>query len=667
MIGRGSRKNQDKFLFVLYSQASATREQVVTKDRARAMIRGIPSSHLSHDHPCDSIIEGMLVYHPNDRLEKINDEETFVRINSQELLRSFDALEKRNKTDARGLDLASFSQWILENPILSTIVGNMAFAGCVQYGLVPKNKTIERLIVERLWGEAQDHLYHEMKVWCLISTSWWTQWCHYVGFSTDNGTPFGAYPLPPLSSTTTVVQPSSGIRIQSQEEGSRPSSILNWSLLAQSGSRQLKDGLIIGQELHVVPHAVWKVLQRWYHGGPMLARQTIVTPDTRAFQLELDPLILRLAKFNLQSQSISLSGQEVVVSHRTSLSVLIKTACQALLCQRQASNARLWTYVESRPEDKFLLEQDDPNTKWFTIPSILQRQSILLLEIQDSDGSWVLSTTGQTSEGRPKTLAPKTRSSRTSLNGGLVGLKNLGNTCYMNSAIQCLSHTRLLNDYFLSGRYVHDINMSNTDGLQGKLALVYGDLMQSLWRETPTFPSSISPKKLKTVISKYNPDFEGQDQHDVQEIVACLLSGLSEDLNRVEHSTDKPYVEQPDSKGRHDKIVAEEWWKNFLCRECSIIVALFTGQYKSLLMCQCCGYQSARFEPFSFLQLPLPESTDRSIILRVFFASNVKPIRLSIQVKKTDEIQQLKEQVLAYIAANVTYFGTSSSLSKLSF
>lgn len=56
-------------------------------------------------------------------------------------------------------------------------------------------------------------------------------------------------------------------------------------------------------------------------------------------------------------------------------------------------------------------------------------------------------------------------------------------------------------------------------------------------------------------IAKYAPRFNGFQQQDSQELLAFLLDGLHEDLNRVH---EKPYVELKDSDGRPDWEVASE-------------------------------------------------------------------------------------------------------------
>lgn len=101
-------------------------------------------------------------------------------------------------------------------------------------------------------------------------------------------------------------------------------------------------------------------------------------------------------------------------------------------------------------------------------------------------------------------------------------------------------------------------------------------------------------------------------------------------------------MEAPDSDGRPDKVLADIWWNNHLMRELSIIVALFTGQYKSLLTCSICKYASARFEPFCFMQLPLPEDDQLTVPLLFFPYNNEETaMKYSIRVKNDGTLLDL--------------------------
>ncbi len=52
--------------------------------------------------------------------------------------------------------------------------------------------------------------------------------------------------------------------------------------------------------------------------------------------------------------------------------------------------------------------------------------------------------------------------------------------------------------------------------------------------------SSVSPKRFKWQLARFAPQFQGYAQQDSQELLAFLLDGLHEDLNRIKN---KPYVE----------------------------------------------------------------------------------------------------------------------------
>lgn len=75
---------------------------------------------------------------------------------------------------------------------------------------------------------------------------------------------------------------------------------------------------------------------------------------------------------------------------------------------------------------------------------------------------------------------------------GLTGLKNLGNTCYMNSTVQCLSATYPFARYFLDGAYKRDLNATSNLGTKGRMAKAFADLLGALWGEDWTCLSPIT-------------------------------------------------------------------------------------------------------------------------------------------------------------------------------
>ena len=186
---------------------------------------------------------------------------------------------------------------------------------------------------------------------------------------------------------------------------------------------------------------------------------------------------------------------------------------------------------------------------------------------------------------------------------GRVGLSNLGNTCFMNSAIQALSHATPLTRFFLSGNYEDDINTDNPLGSNGKLARAYGNVMKELWMNPDI--SSFSPSALKRAVAAFAPRFAGYQQHDAQEFLAYLLDGLHEDLNRIRRA---PYVEMPDVTDGHDLAIAgAEAWDAHMKRNDSLVLDSFYGQFQSTCVCPRCNRVSVSFDAFNHISLEIPQ------------------------------------------------------------
>ncbi|KAK8089997.1 ubiquitin specific peptidase 11 [Apiospora hydei] len=228
---------------------------------------------------------------------------------------------------------------------------------------------------------------------------------------------------------------------------------------------------------------------------------------------------------------------------------------------------------------------------------------------------------------------------------GCTGLSNLGNTCYMNSALQCVRSVEELTKYFLSREWEKEINRDNVLAHNGDVAAAYAHLLHDIYKEPP--PNSVTPRQFKNTLGRYAPAFSGYGQQDSQEFLGFLLDGLQEDLSRIKK---KPYIEKPDST---DEMVndpaairemAEKVWDITKKRDDSVIADLFTGLYKSTLVCPECQKVSITFDPFNNLTLPLPLENKWSHVIK-YFPLNDRPVKIRVELDKASSIQMLKQFV----------------------
>lgn len=204
---------------------------------------------------------------------------------------------------------------------------------------------------------------------------------------------------------------------------------------------------------------------------------------------------------------------------------------------------------------------------------------------------------------------------------GRVGLHQLGNTCFMNSALQCLSHATPLTRHFLSNQFKHDLNDTNPLGTGGKLAMSFETVLKDLWMK-PNITST-TPTALKRAIAIFAPRFAGCLQHDAQEFLAYLLDGLHEDLNRIKKP---PYVEMPDadSHGANMAVAGAEAWECHLQRNDSLVMDTFYGQFKSTCVCPNpnCGRVSVSFDAFNHISLEIPQMQKSTIWIPIMVFYN---------------------------------------------
>ncbi|TBU40571.1 hypothetical protein BD309DRAFT_846709, partial [Dichomitus squalens] len=198
---------------------------------------------------------------------------------------------------------------------------------------------------------------------------------------------------------------------------------------------------------------------------------------------------------------------------------------------------------------------------------------------------------------------------------GTSGLKNLDNTCDMNSTIQCLSATVPFSRFFTDGRWKSMINMVNQMETKGVLVLVFANILRDMWQGEG---GTLAPVTFYCSICSHAPQFSGLEQHNSQGFLGFLLDGLHEDLNRI---LQKWNIElMPEWEAELEKlptqIAGKQEWQIYSMRNDSLIINYFQGQYWNHMECLMCHKQtSTTYNTFMYLTMPIPTGQASKVTL----------------------------------------------------
>ncbi|KNE55728.1 hypothetical protein AMAG_01605 [Allomyces macrogynus ATCC 38327] len=585
---------------------------------------------------------------------------------------------------------------------------------------------------------------------CIISKRWWTVWCEYVRYSDshevlDETVSDADLAIPPGPIDNDDLLDRSIDIVEAVLSLGPPDDVGRGDRAVLASKRaavhlQLLPNLIECIDYIAVPRAVWDHLSAWYGGGPCIERALVprlsrrgsltgdrptasratLTRHRRAdCVVELYPACLTVALDDLvlpeaadAARSVRLVvGNDVplsaVVEHVQTVFPELKSIAwdlardgSVVLDVAAAHQHTIQSLGLGKLPNLTVVRKDPTRPR----PVSSSASSLPLLQQPPPDATAPVRSDVYASNGAPPTGGGTTVTVDGQRGDGLIGLDNLGNSCFFGSAVQLLSSVAPFIDFFLDQypMLAQGPKSPLAPARPGKLLAAYVDLVKRMWTPPPppAAPStprsrtrngtetstatkssaapeqssgllpptggseslssscassvrsfkrateSLSPKKLLHEVTSRFPDFGDYMQHDAQELLSCLLDELHEQLNSV--ASPKPAVTYPDdTSGMPPDEVARIWWANHVRRENSPVVALFQGQFQSLIECTVCGHAARSFPPFLFLSVPLPQTNQRLLDVTVVTVASEKPVKYRVRVRRrgtvADVMARLRE------------------------
>ena len=453
--------------------------------------------------------------------------------------------------------------------------------------------------------------------WYILSAAWWHSWEERMSAIMAGIPAESLPPLGPINNNSILKE--DYVELRSHNVRKKLFSVLGLEIPPASApvtSYILADRLHEDVDFKIVPKAVWDLLVKRYdtvsiaapryvyhkRGTDPPAYEIDVYPRVCTFECPQRPSLSPAARPNisLPVEELKRMGMELFMidypAYREATKILID-GCIVNDTTAPISNFLL--------RDTFNVVIDIPPLELIPglggTPSGVSHRAFASIPVVPD------TTTASRDSNRKRRKSRSPSPSRGLIGGrpmtqpGLCGLENLGNTCYMNSALQCLSNTVPLADYLVNGKYEAEVNTVNPIGSHGKVVRELAALFRHMWGKGNA--NVFAPRRFKEVIGSIDQTYVGYNQQDARGLVECVLTEVHEDVNRIKR---KPYSEAPDYNGEPPEEWARQAWARYTARDDSFVTDTFTGQTVSYTRCPACGYEVVSFDPFRTTSVFIP-------------------------------------------------------------
>ena len=181
---------------------------------------------------------------------------------------------------------------------------------------------------------------------------------------------------------------------------------------------------------------------------------------------------------------------------------------------------------------------------------------------------------------------------------GIIGLENIGATCYMNATLQCFSNIDKLRTYLIDKKYQELEKNKN----EKKLSFALAEVLNHLWNDLNI--QYYKPENFKEIISEMNPLFKGIVANEPKILVLFILETLHKELNKAPNiKMDNNYI----ANNQDFFEVFNEFFEFFKNENKSIISDQFYGSINSMTICGFCKVAVHNVQTINILFFPLEE------------------------------------------------------------